>query len=55
MGRFVHFVKYEVVERTPISGDVIGTTSCGMVANDEIVVSPNMEHATCLACITNNK
>lgn len=55
MGGFVHLVRYEVIERTHAGKDVIGTTSCGMVANEKIVVSPDIEHATCLSCIANNK
>jgi hypothetical protein len=55
MALLIHMARYEVVERTEVSKEVIATTACGMYVGKDISVSVHQKHVTCLSCLTHQK
>jgi hypothetical protein len=55
MNLLIHHARYEIVERTEASREVIAVTSCGMPITSEVLASGIMKHVNCVSCITNKK
>ena len=47
----IHLARYEVVERTEASKEVIGITACGMPINKETLASSQRKHVSCVSCM----
>jgi hypothetical protein len=55
MALLIHMARYEVVERTEVSREVIATTACGMYVGKDISVSVHDNHVTCLSCLNRKR
>jgi hypothetical protein len=53
MSLLIHLARYEVIERTEASKEVIGMTACGMPINKETVASSQKNHVNCASCMFN--
>ena len=53
MNILIHLARYEVVERTEASKEVIGMTACGMPISKETVASSQRHHVSCVSCMHN--
>jgi len=53
MSLLIHLARYEVVERTEASKEVIGMTACGMPINKDTLASSQKTHVNCASCMFN--
>jgi hypothetical protein len=55
MNLLIHLARYEVVERTEASKEVIALTACGMPISNQVLASGIEEYVNCVSCITKEK
>ena len=53
MALLIHLARYEVIERTEASREVISMTACGMPMNKETLASSQRHHVNCASCMFN--
>lgn len=52
MDMLIHLARYEVVERTEASKEVVAITACGMPITSQVLASGIRKHVNCISCVT---